>query len=593
MSAGISLATSGGPLPASDPNTGGDQSYPALAALSDGGWVVVWQVYNADLESFDVRMQRFDASGAASGGVVQVNEPGDAVNYLPSVQATADGGWTVSWLAYESLEGDDYAWGLFSRSFDAQGQASGAPAAGGARLWSSDLSLPGGELLRVYADTAPEGGDWFEIFQQRFDSAGAPVGEPVQVNTFTPGYQAHAAVGGLKDGGWVVVWSSTDQDGSDFGVFQRRFDADGRAVGPETQVNTFALGSQLEPEVAGLADGGWVVSWMSFGQDGDGWGIFQQRFDAEGQAVGPEMLVNVDPDGPSIAMSAVDPGQMHIGTDRADDVDGSGASEIVLGNAGDDTLDGAAGDDTLAGGTGRDSLQGGDGDDVVSGGSGDDLIVGGSGRGDDTYAGGLGVDTVRYTSATAAIDIDLASGTAGSRAGGDAAGIGSDRLSGIENVIAGSFADRVTGDAFANDLRGMGGRDDLRGGAGDDTLRGGAGADSLAGGGGRDQLSGGAGHDVFVFTQVADSRPGAGLADLIVDFSAGDRIDLSRIDAAAGRSSNDAFRLLDAPPEVGRANGVLWFVDGVLYGSTDRDAEAEFAIVLRGVTSVGVDDIIL
>lgn len=34
-----------------------------------------------------------------------------------------------------------------------------------------------------------------------------------------------------------------------------------------------------EPSITGLANGGFVVSWVSHGQDGDGRGIYLQRYD--------------------------------------------------------------------------------------------------------------------------------------------------------------------------------------------------------------------------------------------------------------------------------------------------------------------------
>ncbi|MNO77407.1 hypothetical protein D3C76_685150 [compost metagenome] len=51
------------------------------------------------------------------------------------------------------------------------------------------------------------------------------------------------------------------------------------------RVNSTTGDDQDTPTVAGLSDGGYVVSWMSYGQDGSGWGIYSQRFDANGNPV--------------------------------------------------------------------------------------------------------------------------------------------------------------------------------------------------------------------------------------------------------------------------------------------------------------------
>jgi Ca2+-binding RTX toxin-like protein len=156
---------------------------------------------------------------------------------------------------------------------------------------------------------------------------------------------------------------------------------------------------------------------------------------------------------------------------------GNSQNNAIQANAFGNYLNGGEGSDRLLGNAGVDVLIGGAGNDSIDGGAGDDLIIGGSGPGDDTYVGGSGIDTVKYTSATAAITVDLAAGTAFATAGGDAAGIGVDTLSGIENIIAGNFNDTLVGDSLANQIDGQGGDDTLTGGAGNDTLIGGDGID--------------------------------------------------------------------------------------------------------------------
>jgi len=93
--------------------------------------------------------------------------------------------------------------------------------------------------------------------------------------------------------------------------------------------------------------------------------------------------------------------------------------------------------------------------------------------------------------------------------------------------------------AYGNDsLLGGDGDDILNGLLGDDNLSGGRGDDTLVGGQGIDTLTGGAGKDIFKFTK-RDDLPiaedslygGPDHNDTITDFEAGDKIDLSAIDA--------------------------------------------------------------
>lgn len=143
----------------------------------------------------------------------------------------------------------------------------------------------------------------------------------------------------------------------------------------------------------------------------------------------------------------------------------------LMGNAMDNYMQGGGGSDSIASGAGDDTLVGGSGNDTVAGGVGKDLIVGGNGAGDDVYDGGEGVDTVRYTSATAGITINLSAARDQVRSTqADLAGIGVDQLSNIENIIAGYYDDILTGDAADNLFSALTGNDVIDGGAGFDTV---------------------------------------------------------------------------------------------------------------------------
>ena len=150
---------------------------------------------------------------------------------------------------------------------------------------------------------------------------------------------------------------------------------------------------------------------------------------------------------------------------------GGAGNDILTSASNGSTLEGNEGNDSLVGGGGNDTLLGGDGNDIVTAGDGNDFIVGGDGAGDDTYDGGAGTDTVKYTSAKSGIKVDLtlSSSNATSLAGNDAAGIGTDKISGVENIIAGNFSDVLIGDAANNQFTGEAGNDTIDGGSGMDT----------------------------------------------------------------------------------------------------------------------------
>ena len=199
------------------------------------------------------------------------------------------------------------------------------------------------------------------------------------------------------------------------------------------------------------------------------------------------------------------------GTDGDDVYYGAAGNDTLIGGSGDDDLSGGGGNDTLSGGIGDDILYAASGNDTVDGGAGNDLIVGGDGAGNDVYRGGAGVDTVKYTSAKAGITVNLSQsmGTAGSTNTKlkDAAGIGTDKLYEIENLIAGNFDDFLMGSASANNINAEAGNDTINGGLG------------------KDVLTGGEGNDRFVF----NSKLGSTNLDTITDFGNGaDKIVFSK-----------------------------------------------------------------
>jgi hypothetical protein len=124
------------------------------------------------------------------------------------------------------------------------------------------------------------------------DSRHVPTGTPFRTNTFTAGDQFPTAVAVDDVGRFVVVWASATQDGSGFGVYAQRYDAAGAKVGPEFRVNTYTFSDQNTPAVAMAGNGDFVVAWQSIGQDGYSAGVFAQRFNASGAKAGGEFLVN-------------------------------------------------------------------------------------------------------------------------------------------------------------------------------------------------------------------------------------------------------------------------------------------------------------
>ena len=101
---------------------------------------------------------------------------------------------------------------------------------------------------------------------------------------------AESDVTALSDGGWLVTWANYGLDGSSYGVFAQRFSADGSTYGPEFQVNTQTLHGQYQPTALELSNGDIIIAYA--GNTAGYSGNYAQRFDSNMIAKGNEFQLN-------------------------------------------------------------------------------------------------------------------------------------------------------------------------------------------------------------------------------------------------------------------------------------------------------------
>jgi Ca2+-binding RTX toxin-like protein len=240
---------------------------------------------------------------------------------------------------------------------------------------------------------------------------------------------------------------------------------------------------------------------------------------------------------------------------------------------------------TLVGNSAANVLNGGAGVDTLSGGAGNDTYVIDTKLDDIIEAAGPagGVDTVVIVSA-------LVNDTYAMAANLENAII---NTGGNFNVSGNDLGNLILGNEFSNIILGYYGDDTLNGGLGNDSLSGGLGNDILNGGAGADLLAGGTGDDKFVFSALADLGKSLGTSDSILDFTNGDKIDLTGINdfmkATTGRSLSFVEELADPTVSL---QGTLWFDNGTLYLNSTGQTDSIYMIKLVDVSSLASTDII-
>ncbi|HEX8444054.1 MAG TPA: M10 family metallopeptidase C-terminal domain-containing protein, partial [Allosphingosinicella sp.] len=137
----------------------------------------------------------------------------------------------------------------------------------------------------------------------------------------------------------------------------------------------------------------------------------------------------------------------------------------------------------------------------------------------------------------------------------------------IENAIGGSARDVIWGNDVANRLEGRGGNDVLNGFAGADTLVGGQGADT------------------FVFSTLERG-------DTILDFTRGDKIDLSQLDANSRAIKDQAFTFIGSAA-FSRKAGELRYDGTNVYGDVNGDGLADLSVAIANHAALTSSDFIL
>ncbi len=629
-----------------------DQTHSSVAPLDDGGFVVIWQSPNQDGSGLGVYGQRFDNQGEKAGGEFMVHTFTDNNQFHPSVAPLADGGFVVTWTGPDQQFSDSYGLGIYAQRFDDQGMRVGPETEVPHelirdQLHSSVATLTDGSFVVSWTYNTTGAAD-DEVYVRRFGADGEMLTYDILAHdSFEPFEQTLSSVAALADGGFVVTWQSRaerpwDGDGSANGIFGQRFDVDGNRVGSKFQVNTEANDDQTAPSVAGLPDGGFIVTWTSTNQDGSGLGVYGQLFDADGQKIGDETLINETVagdqsswlDNGAFATTVLSDGtivsafsgpqnngdvfvRLFNSTLTDEDAVATLQSADLLAN--DSDVDNGS-SLTIAGVSTTSAL----GAAVTLNSDG---TISYDPRGSETLQmmqdGDSLTDSFTYTVSdglggtdTATVSLDVA-GRGGAPIFGNgrfAQGMTFEENDifggpGDEQLFGGAYADTMFGGDGNDDFLPSDGNDVIFGGAGNDSVTAFAGDDSIWGGAGDDNINGQLDNDILYGGWGSDFYHGGSGADRFV-METGDP-DLAETDTFNDFNANDGDRIISEIPGLAGVDDFFALASGDGADPTrvdDGDQLGDFAIasdgtdltifigadaiIIRNTTSLGVDDFV-
>lgn len=269
------------------------QARPVTAQAGDGQNIIVWECQEKDGNGFGISAQRFTALGTTNGSEIQINTTATGDQRFPDVAMDDSGKSVVVWM---DSEGNGTHWNIFARAFDAAGTQSAADfdvssTTTGTHRAPAVAMDNDGDYVVVWANDQIDG-DGFGIAARLFTNPGTAATSNIQVNDSASGFQGHPDVAMDANGNFVVVWQSQDGDGDGNGVFAKVYDNTGTATVAQFQVNTTTAGNQQEPAVAMDANGNFVVSWSSWDATNGVYQVLARRFASDGTAQSGEFSVS-------------------------------------------------------------------------------------------------------------------------------------------------------------------------------------------------------------------------------------------------------------------------------------------------------------
>ncbi len=259
--------------------------WPLCSSSSSGDFVVAYGRGGGVCED-SVSARRYNSSGIPYGPEFQVNTDPLGFTYdvasLASCASAPDGSLVVAWC---NAAGD-----IRAQLYDPNGAAVGGEftvnsSTGGSRVRPTVQYTPTDDIVVTWYGSGV--GDSDGIYARRLAGDGSFLGDEWLVNETTTGSQTSANLGVASSGEFIISWRSDDGDG--LGVFARLYDASGKAVGSEFQVNQFTSGNQYTKDLAGregIAIVGDMLVFTWYGNTpGDNEGIGMTLFKRKGTAL--------------------------------------------------------------------------------------------------------------------------------------------------------------------------------------------------------------------------------------------------------------------------------------------------------------------
>ncbi len=288
-------------------NKGNDKGFPSISKSENGNFVITWQSFEQDGSQNGIYAQEFLPSGIKSGSEIRINQLTNGSQSYPDIILLDNGNHVVTWQSSNkyAYDGDSIYATILSPNLELLSEFMVNTYVDEYMTAPNISTLADGGFIITWSSYDQDDQSGFGVYAQRYENNGSPLGHEFRVNTHVYDSQAGGQVSSLNNGGFVVVWQSRFQDGISRSIYAQIFDSESNHVGGEFKVNTTTNSFQFSPEICVLQDGSFLVTWQSTDDFHDSSNqIYYKKYNPNGVQIGEEHKIinsSLNDTSPSIA----------------------------------------------------------------------------------------------------------------------------------------------------------------------------------------------------------------------------------------------------------------------------------------------------
>ncbi|MBI5805822.1 T9SS type A sorting domain-containing protein [candidate division TA06 bacterium] len=124
------------------------------------------------------------------------------------------------------------------------------------------------------------------LYLQCLDTAGVPIGSNLKLDS--KNYRLLPAICKVANSGYAAVWMEIGDSSNGWDVYGQLFNVNGDSIAPAFKVNDNSLAERYCPDIASDSQGNFTVVWMD---SRGGWKIYGQQYSAVGGPVGGNIVL--------------------------------------------------------------------------------------------------------------------------------------------------------------------------------------------------------------------------------------------------------------------------------------------------------------